>query len=173
MRSVRFVVLACLALTVAGCDRTRPGRRAPGLAVEDLRGKAVSLAALKGRVVLVGFFASWAPPCRLAMLTWGRHQRAWGRRGLVVLGIAVHEERAVLERVLKAAPPGFTVGIGTEAVVETWLGKTDQVLPTAFLVDGKGRILARYQGVHPGDAMTADIERAVAALPARTSTEGQ
>ena len=162
-----------IALAVAGCDRMKPGGRAPELVFEDLQGKAVTLAAFRGRVVLMGFFATWAPPCRLAMLTWARHQRTYGRKGLAVLGVAVHEDREVLERTFKAAPPGFTVGIATDAALKTWLGSVDMELPQAYLIDGAGRIHARYLGVFPGDAMTADIERAIAALPALKPQEGK
>lgn len=170
----RGVLIGCVMgtiLTLSGCDRLKPGRRAPELSVVDLGGRTLTLSSLRGRVVLVGFFATWAPPCRLAMLTWARHQRTYARRGLSVLGVAVHEDRAVLERTLKASPPGFAVGIGADEQVKRWLGGEDVVLPTAYLIDGHGRIHARFLGVHPGDAMTADIERAITALPALTPTE--
>jgi peroxiredoxin len=165
--------LTGLALALSGCDRMKPGRAAPELSLTDLRGQPLSLSSLRGRVVLVGFFATWAPPCRLAMLTWARHLRNHGKQGFTVVGVAVHEEQAVLERTIKQTPPGFPVYVVSDPDLLVWLGKADVILPQAYLIDGFGRIHARYQGVYPGDAMTADIESAVASLPAIKSTEGK
>src|SRR4026207_453427 len=89
---------AVLALTQSGCDRMKPGRMAPGLMRPDLQGRSLAVSSLRGKVVLVGFFSTWAPPCRLAMLTWARHLRTWGRRGLTVVGAALEEGRAGVPR---------------------------------------------------------------------------
>jgi thiol:disulfide interchange protein len=65
-----------------------PDSDAPALAVTTLDGDEVSLAGLRGQVVLVNFWATWCPPCRMEMPGF---QRVWDsrrERGLVVLGLS-------------------------------------------------------------------------------------
>jgi thiol-disulfide isomerase/thioredoxin len=71
------------------------GKPAPPIAGADVDGKPVSLADLKGKVVLVDFWASWCPPCVAAIPTFKALSQKYQDRGFVVLGInvdAMHED---------------------------------------------------------------------------------
>jgi thiol-disulfide isomerase/thioredoxin len=71
------------------------GKPAPPIAGTDVDGKPVSLAELKGKVVLIDFWASWCPPCVAAIPTLKALSQKYQDRGFVILGInvdAMHED---------------------------------------------------------------------------------
>ena len=109
---------------------------APVLGLNDLDGKAWSLAALKGHAVLLNFWASWCEPCRAEMpsleLLATRHERA----GLVVLSVNYKETAATIRRFLEAVPFSLPILLDSDgAAAGVW---TPRVFPTTVLIDRGG-----------------------------------
>ena len=63
------------------------GKPAPEIEGKDIDGKAVRLADLKGKVVLVDFWATWCPPCVASFPTFRQLSREYKDRGFVILGV--------------------------------------------------------------------------------------
>jgi cytochrome c biogenesis protein CcmG/thiol:disulfide interchange protein DsbE len=124
-----------------------PGGQAPSaFSLADLSGRKVDLAAFKGEVVLVNFWATWCEPCRDEMPALSRLQQQLGGRGFRVLGINVGEGAPRIGQFLKAMPVGFTILRDADSnVMKAWRVR---ILPASFLIDRKGML--RYQIV--GDA---------------------
>ncbi|MES2537010.1 MAG: TlpA disulfide reductase family protein [Pseudomonadota bacterium] len=124
-----------------------PGGQAPSaFSLDDLTGKTIDLAALKGEVVLVNFWATWCEPCRDEMPALNRLQQQLGGRKLRVLGINVGEGKPRIEQFLQTMPVGFTILRDADSdVMKAWRVR---ILPASFLIDKKGML--RYQIV--GDA---------------------
>jgi peroxiredoxin len=120
------------------------GEKAPDFTLPAIDGTTVSLGDLRGRPVLLNFWASWCEPCReqLPMLQTA-HQT--GNNGLMVLGIAVREAR---DDVIAAAAE-------VDLELPLLLDQTGQVrdayqvrgLPTNLFIDGDGVIVARHVGL--------------------------
>jgi thiol-disulfide isomerase/thioredoxin len=111
------------------------------LALQDLTGKPVDLAQLKGDVVLVNFWATWCEPCRDEMPALDRLQRALGARHFRVLGVNVGEGEARIRQFLERTPVAFP--ILRDSGMETMKAWRVRVLPASFLVDKNGML--RYQ----------------------------
>jgi len=90
------------------------GKPAPELEVTDIQGNTVSLADLKGKTVLLDFWASWCPPCVADAPALDKLYRKYGGKGLMILGISVSEQREVVEKFLKKHPDSFPVVLTTE-----------------------------------------------------------
>jgi len=112
------------------------GKAAPAFALTDMGGKTWSLAALKGRPVMLNFWASWCEPCRSEMpsleLVATRHERA----GLVVLAVNYQEAAPVIKRFLDVLPFSLPILLDRDgAATAAW---TPRVFPTTVLIDRGG-----------------------------------
>jgi cytochrome c biogenesis protein CcmG/thiol:disulfide interchange protein DsbE len=119
-----------------------PGGQAPSpLILPDLAGQPVDLAALKGNVVLVNFWATWCEPCRDEMPSLNRlHQRLAGKR-FRILGVNIGEGKPRIAQFLTRIPVDFTVLRDADSeVMKAWRVR---ILPLSFLVDKDGML--RYQ----------------------------
>ena len=114
---------------------------APPLQLNNLSGKQVDIANLKGKVVVVNFWASWCEPCREEFEELAQLQQNYGSKGLVVLAVNLAEMKPRIMQFLKGN--GFS-----ENSVEILLDRNSTVykswkargLPTTFLVSKTGRI---------------------------------
>lgn len=121
-----------------------PLRPAPPLVAQDEDGRSFSLAALKGKVVLLDFWASWCGPCRQSLPFADRLQAQYRAQGLRVVGVALDEDPSAVQDFLYRVPLQFTI-------VPDPTGRSAEAfgvvaMPTAFLIDQQGRIVARFEG---------------------------
>ena len=132
-------VLALPGLARAG-HTVRPwpaAKPAPALALTDLDGRAWSLAALKGKPVLLNFWASWCEPCRAEMPSLERLAKRHQKAGLVVLSVNYQEPPATIRRFLQTLPISLPILLDTEGdAASAW---TPHVFPTTVLIDRSGR----------------------------------
>jgi thiol-disulfide isomerase/thioredoxin len=120
------------------------GKAAPELTVTDLRGKPISLSALKGRTVLLDFWTTWCPPCRADAPSLEKLHQKYGENELTIVGISVSEEREIVEKFLKEHPHGFSVVLTTE----NEMPRPYQVglFPTYIVIDRDGTVSAAAEG---------------------------
>jgi thiol-disulfide isomerase/thioredoxin len=145
----RILVIAllwafCLPAQAFGLQAV-PVRPAPPLVVPLATGGYVDLAKLRGRVVLVNYWASWCPPCLMEMPSLDRLARLMGKYPFVLLAVNAGESPGWVQGFLKRTRPGFPVGLDAGSrYMHAWGGV---VMPTSFLVDKAGRI--RYSVIGP------------------------
>lgn len=127
-----------------------PARRAaPPLKLEDLAGTTWSLPALRGRVVLLNFWASWCPPCREEFPSLERLHLALGGPDFTVVAIAVADTEAGVAAFLGGRRPPFAVLLDDDR--KTAEAYRAAGVPVTYLVDREGRLVAGKAGPQDWD----------------------
>ncbi|MBI2468369.1 MAG: TlpA family protein disulfide reductase [Candidatus Rokubacteria bacterium] len=140
--------------TALGVDRYDPPKPAPAFALPDLDGKTVRLQELRGKVVLVGFWATWCPPCQEEAPSLNRLYSDLHGRGLEVLLISFREDPDLVRRTARAwgyLPPVLIDRSGD--VTGRQFGVWGP--PTAFFVDRRGQLVGRVLGPRNWDSPAA------------------
>ncbi len=133
------------------------GEYAPAFSLTDLGGKALDLAAYRGKVVLLDFWATWCAPCRIEIPYFVDLQNRYRDRGLQVVGISLDDEAAPVRAFYQQMKMNYPVAIGDAALAERYGGIV--ALPAAFVIGCDGRIHAQ----HAGEAEVSIIEREIKA----------
>ena len=161
--------MAALAASVAVVAAQSPppaasllNRTAPDFTRQDLSGHAVHLAGLRGKVVLLNFWATWCAPCQIEMPAFAAWQRQYGPQGLDVVGISMDDSAAEAQRVIRRLKIDYPVAMGDVHLGLRYGGVFG--LPLTYLIDRNGVIRARFQGVTDPNA----IEKQVQALLSRS-----
>jgi len=119
---------------------------APDFSLADEDGKIWTLSSLKGKVVVVNFWATWCPPCRRELPSLERLRRVLPPEQALVLGINVAESWDTVASFIAGVEPAPAFPIlydENSAVLKAWPVKG---LPTTFVIDRKGRIALRAVG---------------------------
>src|SRR5208282_3609805 len=150
-----LLFLGLVAVGLVGCNRhsasppqpkTAPitageiGSRLPEFSVKDLRGHEVSSADLRGKVVLVDFWATWCQPCKKEMPGYQKLADVYGKRGLVVIGFKFDTMADSADPVLFAHKIGvrYPLAVASDNLRERFGGI--EGLPTTMLYDRQGTL---------------------------------
>lgn len=157
----RAIGYGLLALAAHGAASAEPPALAPLLKILELRGypdgarppdftahtlddRLLSLVDLRGRVVLLNFWASWCLECRPELPALERLHRDLGRRGLAVVGVNAREAPTVARRYAGELGLSFPVVLDQDGKVNTLYGVVG--LPSTFLLGRDGRAVALAVG---------------------------
>ncbi len=120
------------------------GRAAPPLQALDLQGQTWTLERLRGRAVLLNFWATWCPPCRAEMPSLQQLAEIYGPEQLQVLALNVGEGPRRITQYLQSSGLQLTVLLDPKSEAARAWGAT--VLPTTILIDVEGRPRLRVRG---------------------------
>ncbi len=152
-------MVAVWAPLLAACpqeDGFRPlagGDPAPAYAAPTLEGDTLSLAALRGKAVLLNVWATWCPPCRQEMPDLQALHEELAEEGLQVIGVSIDSYGADRDvgDFLRQYGISFTILHDPEERV-TRAFRMSGGIPQSFLIDREGRIVHRWIGIFDPEA---------------------
>lgn len=153
------LLVAILAMLASGkyLDRARKhgpvklvgdvqGVPAPDFTLPSLDGRKVKLSDFRGKAVLLNFWATWCPPCKVEMPWFEDLQKQYAQDGLVVLGVAMDDsEPATIAKFASQLGVNYPVLLGTDKVSDDY-GDV-QYLPTTFYIGRDGTIVDKMTGL--------------------------
>ncbi len=130
---------------------------APAWKLKNLDGKEVSSTDFKGKVVMIDFWATWCPPCRMMIPGMVELQEQYKEQGLVIIGISLDEKGpGVVREFNQEIKVNYISLMGSEDVVRAFGGV--EAIPTSFLIDRAGRIVSKHVGYQPKAKLEAEIK---------------
>jgi thiol-disulfide isomerase/thioredoxin len=146
----------------------RDPKPAPAFTVTDLDGREVSTASLRGKVVVINFWATWCPPCRAEIPDLVALQEKY-KDTLQIIGVS--EDEGGIDGVKRFAAQhkiNYPVVMTTPAIEKVFPGIS--ALPTSFILDRESRVVQKHVGMLT--ARTTEYEtRHLAGLPVNASIE--
>jgi thiol-disulfide isomerase/thioredoxin len=131
--------------------------KAPEIVVRDLSGETVRLSSLKGKVVLIDYWATWCGPCRMEVPHFKKLHAELGPKGLVILGLSVdHQGAEVVRGFVKRNAIPWPTALADEKAVAAF-GEL-RAIPTAIVIDREGRIAARLVGYQDESRLRAVLK---------------
>lgn len=134
------------------------GDGAPDISLTDLSGKPVSLAALKGKVVLVDFWASWCKPCREELPVLEGLQKKYGAQGLVIIGVNVDKDAGVAKKFLEDNKLNLSFTLANDAQHKVAASYAPPTMPSSYLVGRDGKVRFVHAGFRASDAKSMETE---------------
>jgi peroxiredoxin len=150
-----------LALLVTPLARAiEAGQVPPDFKLKTLSGQEISLSGLRGKVVILDFWASWCAPCKDEMPVLERLHKKYGSKGLVIVGISVDNELANAKKFIDGVKVTFPiVHDAKKSVADAYKPPR---MPTSLVLDREGKVRFVHAGFRKEDAQK--LEKEVAGL---------
>jgi thiol-disulfide isomerase/thioredoxin len=124
-------------------------------------GKQVTLSKLRGKVVLVDFWATWCPPCRMTIPHLMDLQKEYGGKRFTVVGISLDQQgEAVVKPFYDSWKMNYPVVIDQDGSVARSYGGIRSI-PTGLLIDRHGRVITGFIGYRPKDEIEGLVKKAL------------
>ena len=121
---------------------------APNFSLPTSDGKILKLSDLKGKVVIIDFWATWCPPCRKGIPDLIDLKKKYGSKGFEIVGISLDTEtKSDVVPFIKNYGINYPVVYGNSKVAQAYGGV--RAIPTSFIIDKQGKIVASYEGLMP------------------------
>ena len=170
---VAFVVALGLYLGYHQARRSGPGSAprltqstvAPYFSLESLDGKTMRLSDLRGKAVLLNFWATWCGPCKIEMPWFVDLQNQYRSQGLQIVGVAMDDaSKEDIAKFAKDMGVNYPILIGKEAVGDQYGGVP--ALPETFLIGRDGKIVDKIIGLKGKAEIEDSIKKALDTRPA-------
>lgn len=135
------------------------GKPAPDFELKTVEGKAIKLSDLKGKAVMINFFATWCPPCRAEMPTLQEVYKQYEAQGFVVLAVDLNEPEVAIRSFRDSLGLTFPIVVDKDDKVSRMYDIVP--LPTSYFVDKKGIVHTKWTGEIRKEQLEAVVKQLV------------
>ena len=146
----------------SGAGYVKPENRklAPDFVLSDASGNPVRLSDLRGKVVLLNFWATWCAPCRLEIPWFVEFQKSYRDQNFAILGVSLDEDGwNAVRPYIHTRNVNYTVAIGNDDVARLYGADS---LPTTLIIDRYGRLAATHGGLCERSEYASEIRTLLA-----------
>ena len=145
---------------------------APDFTLESLDGKSMRLSDLRGKAVLLNFWATWCGPCKIETPWLVELQNQYGSQGLQVIGVAMDDSgKEDIAKFAKDMGVNYPVLLGKEAVGDAYGGVP--ALPESFFIGRDGKIVDKIIGLKGKGEIEDSIKKALDTEGAKNEASAQ
>jgi cytochrome c biogenesis protein CcmG, thiol:disulfide interchange protein DsbE len=160
-RLAGLIALLLVSGTAQANETPTVGHAAPALVARQFDGQVVDLAALRGQVVLLNFWASWCTPCRAEMPQLDALAQEFHDRGLTVIGLSADDRHDRADALKAAKGLGYPLGMLSEATRNEF--GNPRSLPLSYVIDRDG-VIRTIVTANRGPVSIEGLRSAVIAL---------
>ena len=159
LKVLAAIILIILATSIPSFALEK-GVKIPSFAVKDQNGHVYDLSGFEGNIVYIDFWASWCGPCKKSLPWLNGISRKYKDKGLKILAINLDTNKQDADKMIASIKPEFEIAFDPDgASPEEFEVDT---MPSAFLIDRKGKIVEIYKGFNETDEEA--IEKNIAKL---------
>ena len=130
-------------------------------------GKNISLADMKGRILIVNFWATWCPPCRAEIPGFIELYSEYKDKNVTIIGISVDSGDAVVKKFIESQKINYPIIMSTkklQADYEKFINQRIKAIPTTIVINQKGEMANVYVGAprNPKSVFEAEIQKLLA-----------
>lgn len=143
MKRPLSILALFLAMTMPAAAQV--GKQAPPFSLENTEGKTVKLEDLKGKVIVLNFWATWCPPCRAEIPDFIKVYDKYKSKGVEILGVSLdHKGWEVVRPFVKSNKINYPVLLGDQRIAQAY--GNIRSIPTTFIIDRKGKVVDQHVG---------------------------
>ena len=150
------LAVGTLLAAASGAQALEVGDAPPAIDLPDQSGAKVSLAELRGKVVLVDFWASWCAPCREEMPALQALHEKYAEDGLVIVGINIDRSPKQMNRFLKGSPVTFRIVHDSKKKVASTYAPS--AMPTSYFIGRDGTLRYIHEGFRTEDTPALEAQ---------------
>lgn len=146
-RTLAVLVAVSVFSIASSCKKNpgpQPGELPPEMTLPDLDGESLALSDLRGRVVVLNFWATWCPPCVKEMPSLQKLHEALADKGLSVVAVSVDERYSDIERFVESFDLTFPI-LHDEGMKVSRLYQTFK-FPETYIIGRDGRLRSKVVG---------------------------
>ncbi len=156
---MRLPIMLCTLAALSGLAapaRAQAERVAPAFSVRDLDGRTVKLQDLRGRPVVLDFWATWCAPCRVSMPELDALQERYADQGLAVIGLSLDDDDGpAVRRFVEKLGIRFRIALANEKMLAQY--GPIRSAPTTVFINRRGVIVRRVVGYVDAETMESFI----------------
>jgi cytochrome c biogenesis protein CcmG/thiol:disulfide interchange protein DsbE len=133
------------------------GQTAPDFTLQDIQGRTWRLSALRGKVVVLNFWATWCGPCRIEIPDFIKVYRERRDQGLEIIGVSIDRVGVeVVKNFVEKSNINYPVAMQTPEVAQGYGNPAS--IPTTFIIDRQGRLHSRHVGTMRAETLEAALK---------------